>query len=307
MNYFLVFQNKSYKEEREGGFLWAPQKNNKGQTFHHWTDMKMIRKGDIIFNSFKGKLVSILVAKEDYKVHDKPIGLEQTELWEKEGWIVKVEYYDLETPILYKGFMENILKLQGEKYAPFNKIGRGNTGYLFRVTLELADYLLTIVKEKNRDTWNKLSNIGGSDEETILEEIEKDLSYVLDQTEKEQVIKSRIGQSIFKKNLLKNEEKCKLCGVSDKRFLIASHIKPWSQSNHRERLDINNGLLLCPNHDALFDKGYISFGDDGRILISNSLDEALKIFLNIHNNLQIQMNEIQRQYMEWHRECVFQG
>ncbi|WP_242435503.1 hypothetical protein [Bacillus toyonensis] len=117
----------------------------------------------------------------------------------------------MEIPTIYKDFIENILKLQGEKYAPFNKIGRGNTGYLYRVTLELADYLLTIVKEKNRDTWNKLSNIGSSDEETILEEIEKDLLYVLDQTEKEQVIKSRIGHSIFKKNLLKNEEKCKLC------------------------------------------------------------------------------------------------
>nr|WP_313885539.1 HNH endonuclease [Bacillus sp. ISTL8] len=70
---------------------------------------------------------------------------------------------------------------------------------------------------------------------------------------------------------------------------------------------MNNGLLLCPNHDALFDKGFISFEDDGRILISNSLDETLKIFLNIHNNLQIKMNEMQRQYMEWHRECVFQG
>lgn len=49
--------------------------------------MKMIRKGDIILNSLKGKLVSILVAKDDYKVHDKPIQLEQTELWEKEGFI----------------------------------------------------------------------------------------------------------------------------------------------------------------------------------------------------------------------------
>ncbi|MDI6678271.1 HNH endonuclease [Bacillus wiedmannii] len=57
---------------------------------------------------------------------------------------------------------------------------------------------------------------------------------------------------------------------------------------------MNNGLLLCPNHDALFDKGYISFGDDGEILISISLDESLKIFLNIHDNLQIQMNEMQR-------------
>jgi len=139
----------------------------------------------------------------------------------------------LEIPILYKDFMENILKLQVDKYAPFNKIGRGNTGYLFRVTPELADYLLTIVKGKKGDNRNNLSTIGSNDEETILEEIEKDLPCVLDQTEKEQVIKSRIGQSIFKKNLLKNEGKCKLCGVSDKRFLIASHIKPWSQSNHK--------------------------------------------------------------------------
>lgn len=52
--------------------------------------MKTIRKGDIIFNSFKGRQVSILVAKEDYKVHNKPIGLEQTELWEKEGGIESI-------------------------------------------------------------------------------------------------------------------------------------------------------------------------------------------------------------------------
>lgn len=61
-----------------------------------------------------------------------------------------MEYNDLEIPIIYKDFIENILKLQGEKYAPFNKVGRGNTGYLFRVTLELTDYLLTIVKEKKQ-------------------------------------------------------------------------------------------------------------------------------------------------------------
>lgn len=99
------------------------------------------------------------------------------------------------------------------------------------------------------------------------------------ETEKEQIIKSRIGQSAFKKALLAVEKKCKLCGVSDERFLVASHIKPWSQSNHQERLDVNNGLLLCPNHDALFDKGYISFDDDdGTILISDSLDAATKFF-----------------------------
>lgn len=68
--------------------------------------------------------------------------------------------------------------------------------------------------------------------------------------------------------------KCGLSGVSDEQVILANNIKPWSQSNHQERLDVNNGLLHCPNHDALFDKGYISFEDDGTILFSNSLDDA---------------------------------
>lgn len=127
------------------------------------------------------------------------------------------------------------------------------------------------------------------------------------ETEKEQVIKSRIGQSAFKNALLAIEKKCRLCGVSDERFLIASHIKPWSQSNHQERLDVNNGLLLCPNHDALFDKGYISFDDDGTILISASLDEVTKVFLNINETMKIEMNEGQRHYIKWHREDIFKS
>ncbi|WP_235932374.1 HNH endonuclease [Priestia flexa] len=124
------------------------------------------------------------------------------------------------------------------------------------------------------------------------------------ETEKEQIIKSRVGQSAFKKALLAIEKKCGLCGVSDERFLISSHIKTWSQSNNQERLDVNNGLLLCPNHDALFDKGYISFADDGTILISDNLDEATKVFLNINETMNIRMNEDQRQYMKWHREKI---
>ncbi|WP_255288934.1 hypothetical protein [Bacillus cereus] len=87
MNYFLVFQNKSYVEERNGGYLWAPQKNKIDQTFHHWTEVKNVKKGDIIFNSYQGQLVSVLIAKEDYKEHERPTGLDQLELWEKDGWL----------------------------------------------------------------------------------------------------------------------------------------------------------------------------------------------------------------------------
>lgn len=131
--------------------------------------------------------------------------------------------------------------------------------------------------------------------------------FEITETEKEQLIKSRIGQPAFKKALLAIEKKCCLCGMSDERFLVASHIKPWIQSNHKERLDVNNGLLLCPNHDSIFDKGYISFGQDGTILISNSLNVDTRFFLKINENMIVKMNESKRRYMSWHQENVYKN
>lgn len=189
-------------------------------------------------------------------------------------------------------------------------------------------------RENNRNPWenetNKnlhenlekyLKNVKGRPEKKIIKEmidaeetynqhlLKEELQSIeekeITKTENQQVIKSRIGQSTFKKALLAYEKKCRLCGVTDERFLVASHIKQWIQSNNQERLDINNGLLLCPNHDALFDKGYISFGDDGSILISESLEEETKVFLNINETMKIMMKERQREYMKWHRENLF--
>ncbi|WP_129688290.1 HNH endonuclease [Gottfriedia acidiceleris] len=301
MNYFFVFQNKSYLEERKGAFLWAPQKNRKGQTFHHWEDMKLIKKGDIIFNSYNGEMKSIIVANENCKEMQKPKELNQVDLWEKDGWYVNCTYHDLKYPIVYKEFMEEILNKQDDKYAPFNKVGRGNTGYLFRVSTQLAEFLLNVIEQRNGSF-----NINSINTKDFIIEVESNLPYNIQKTEREQIIKQRVGQSIFKKLLLKIERKCKLCGVSNEKFLIASHIKPWSKSSDIEKLDPNNGFLFCPNHDKLFDRGFISFNLNGEIIISRELDENSKIFLNVNENYMIQMNEEQSNYMNFHRENIFE-
>lgn len=175
-----------------------------------------------------------------------------------------------------------------------------------------SDNILKLDIETSTNDSN--SHLLNEEKQTIEEEVlinsgtfnaEKTERFIITQTEKDQVVKSRIGQSSFKNALIKVETKCRLCGVTDERFLVASHIKPWSQSNNQERLNVNNGLLLCPNHDALFDKGYISFANDGTILISNSLDEATRVFLNINETMSIRVNEEQQLYMKWHREHLF--
>ncbi|MEH7036345.1 HNH endonuclease [Priestia megaterium] len=173
---------------------------------------------------------------------------------------------------------------------------RQQTNYL--LSKKHAIELQRLWKFKNGSIRNELTA-------NVVSDMGSFLNSEITETEKEQVIKSRIGHSTFKKALLSIDKKCRLCSVSDERFLIASHIKPWSESSNKERLDVNNGLLLCPNHDSLFDKGYISFDEYGIILISASLDETTKVFLNINQTMKITMNESQQKYIHWHRENLF--
>jgi len=122
-------------------------------------------------------------------------------------------------------------------------------------------------------------------------------------TEKEALIKARKGQNIFRENLLGRDKVCSICGLDIQELLRASHIKPWSEFNSgdKERLDIENGLLLCGNHDLLFDRFLISFSDDGSLLYSFKIKKYL-LKLNLDVNKKIKLSDKQRIYMKWHRD-----
>lgn len=142
--------------------------------------------------------------------------------------------------------------------------------------------------------------------EKVLEEVvEIEANTTIDTTEKLTLIKSRVGHGELKKSLLAQDKKCKICGLDDERFLIASHIKPWSQSTDQERLDIDNVLLLCPHHDAAFDKGYITFDDEGKLCISQELSGTTQMLLNLQVGKGVKLTKGNQKYLEWHRENVF--
>jgi hypothetical protein len=90
----------------------------------------------------------------------------------------------------------------------------------------------------------------------------------LSETEKEALRKYRCGQGLFRDRVAALEPHCRITGVNVKVLLRASHIKPWKDSTDKERLDGNNGLLLAPHVDHLFDQGYISFTNGGGVRIS---------------------------------------
>lgn len=124
-------------------------------------------------------------------------------------------------------------------------------------------------------------------------------------TEKEQLIQARVGQGRFRRRLEHIEKACRITRVAQLPHLRASHIKPWKSSNNAEKLDPNNGLLLAPHIDHLFDQGWISFADSGEILVAPSLKPNILHSWGINRAASAgTFSPEQRKYLAYHRKYV---
>ena len=129
----------------------------------------------------------------------------------------------------------------------------------------------------------------------------------LDHTEKEQIILARRGQGLFKKNVSKIEHRCRVTKVDRPEHLRASHIKPWRDADNGERLDGENGFLLTPSIDHLFDRGFISFANDGQLILSPTAHMLSLERMGIPRDGQLNigsLHEGQRNYLDFHRDSV---
>ena len=125
-------------------------------------------------------------------------------------------------------------------------------------------------------------------------------------TEKNSIVKSRIGQGIFRKELIEYWHGCAISQCPLTWMLIASHIKPWRDADNQERLDAYNGLLLLPNYDKLFDLGYISFNQKGKIMYSRLLDKFDRETIGLTSDLHlIKLDEQHLKYLKYHNENCF--
>lgn len=124
-------------------------------------------------------------------------------------------------------------------------------------------------------------------------------------TEVEQVSKRRVGQSAFRTSLFHRwSHSCAVTGVKDGRVLIASHIVPWSTANDTERLDVDNGLLLSPTYDSLFDKNIITFDDAGKIILGKSFskEQFAKLRVTGKEKIQQDLSSGNTEYLERHNK-----
>lgn len=127
-------------------------------------------------------------------------------------------------------------------------------------------------------------------------------------TEREAVVKQRIGQQLFREGLMTLwQGRCAISGLSVPDLLRASHAKPWADCSDDERLDVYNGLLLSANLDAAFDSGLLGVDEDGRLLISSVLPEGAIALLDLARPHVVTLTASHRPYLDWHRRHVFRA
>lgn len=135
----------------------------------------------------------------------------------------------------------------------------------------------------------------------------KPKEFEIKEKDKETIIKARIGQGRYRE-LLKQKwnDTESISDYANPDFMRASHIKPWKNCDNKECIDPENGLLLKPNNDFLFDQGYISFNDDGNIIISKML--STQDIQEFHLSEEIRIKQVtpkMKEYLNYHRENVF--
>jgi hypothetical protein len=129
----------------------------------------------------------------------------------------------------------------------------------------------------------------------------------LPETTRQAIVLARRGQGLFKQRVMQIEHACRITGVTREEHLRASHCKPWRDATNEERLDGENGLLLTPNADHLFDRGFIGFENNGDVLVSPVAhgDSLARMGLASSHKINVGgFSEGQRRYLEFHRENV---
>ncbi len=130
----------------------------------------------------------------------------------------------------------------------------------------------------------------------------------IDETTRIALVQSRRGQGLFRQRVAQIERCCRVTKVELPTHLRASHCKPWRDAANEERLDGENGLFLTPTVDHLFDRGFITFEGDGRLLVSPVAHRESMMRMGIEVTMPISVGGFtsgQRHYLEYHRENVF--
>jgi hypothetical protein len=314
MHYWWVNQNQTYRHEIAGGYLWSPKKNKNEARNQFYENMREVSPGDLIFSFKDTRILAIGIAESYCYESPKPIEFGTTgAYWQNIGWKVKVRFTQLTKQIRPKDHIAQLLPFLPNKYSPLQADGNGKQAvYLASVNQELAAILIQLIGGEISPllkTANEIDPIVSDDLEFSEKKIEQEiyLNEALKETEREALVRARVGQGLFKERVRRIETRCRVTGVDNPAHLIASHCKPWRDASNEERLDGENGLLLTPSIDHLFDRGFIGFENNGQLIISPvaHLPSLQRMGIETEHIINVGSFTLgQRNFLEFHRDAI---
>jgi len=316
MRFWWVNQNQTWRDEIRGRYLWSPKRKSNDHRNPFYDNMRIVVPGDIVFSYADTRIIAIGIIQSAAFESPKPLEFgRRGDNWSNVGWRVNVQYQTLYQQIRPADFMQLIKPVLPAKYSPLSPTGSGYQQiYLAAIPDGMARMLATLIGNEAAQIVNQTA----VRETAILDftaplevkeaweshEVEAITGSSIPATEKESLVRARRGQGKYRAELLRIEHECRISHVRNPEYLIASHIKPWRHSDNDERLDGENGLLLNPNVDLLFDRGLISFEDNGDVIFSPVADRIDLPKLGIDPTQPLNVGSFtsgQKSYLAFHR------
>lgn len=301
--------------------MWSPKRNRDGSLSPYYEFMRELGPGDLVFSYADTWIRKIGIVQSNAYSCPKPEEFGSAgRAWDNLGWRVDIRFFDLKNPIRPMELMERLRPVLPSKYSPLKPNGYGNQIYLTEVPALMAEVLGALIGPQF-EAIRGASIPAITDEEArmspCVEEIkawDEHLVKVvegntqIDSTQRQAIIQARVGQGLFRERVAKIETHCRVTKVDRPNHLIASHCKPWRECRDDERLDGENGLLLSPAIDHLFDRGFISFEDQGRLIISPSAHRLSlqRMGVPVDEPLNVgSFTQGQRNFLSYHRDNIF--
>lgn len=316
MRYWWVNQNQTWRDEIRGMYMWSPKRKSNDSRNPFYDNMRIVVPGDIVFSFAGTRIIAVGVIQSVAFESPKPLEFgRRGDNWNDVGWRVNVQYHMLYQQIRPSDFMTLIRPELPGTCSPLSPEGKGYQHvYLAAIPEGMARLLIVLIGSEAEMLVNETAvrETGILDFIAPLEvkeaweshEVEAITGSAITETEKDSLVRARRGQGKFRADLLQIEHECRISRVRNPEYLIASHIKPWRHSNNDERLDGEKGLLLNPNIDLLFDRGLISFEDNGNVIFSPVADyvELPKLGIDPCRPLNVgNFTSGQKSYLEFHR------
>lgn len=280
--------------EVEEGYLWSPKRaTGRGRKPIRMAITSVV-SGDVVFAHSDRSIVAIGV------VLDRACSAPDPKLTGSDGWLVPVRFVRLSEPVRVRDDSPETRRRRSAKQG-------SDEVYLVELPEGQAHELRRLLSRLVEDLEERMATeTDGRLQEQAIEE------HIWQRTDiapvgKRQLSFARAGQGVFREHVEHIETACRVTGILDRRYLRATHIKPWKDATDEERLDGANGLLLSPHIVHLFDRGHISFADDGTLLISRHLNPYVRTAWNLDRAAPIRaFRAAQRAYLEYHRTHVFE-